>query len=50
LRLAPDYADAHYNLGLALSNIPGPMTEAISELETALRLQPIPSCAKPSTA
>jgi len=42
LRLAPAYADAHYNLGLALSNIPARTPEAISELETALRLRPDP--------
>jgi len=42
LRLAPDYADAHYNLGLALSNIPARMPEAMSELETAIRLRPDP--------
>jgi tetratricopeptide (TPR) repeat protein len=40
VRLAPDYADVHYNLGIALANTPGRVPQAISELETAYRLHP----------
>ena len=40
IRLNPDSADAHNNLGNALAKIPGRQAEAIAELELALRLQP----------
>ena len=42
LRFEPDFADAHYNLGVALSGIPGRMPEAIRHLEAALRIKPDP--------
>jgi len=38
--LKPDQADAHNNLGNALSKAPGRSAEAIAEFETALRLDP----------
>jgi tetratricopeptide (TPR) repeat protein len=38
LRLQPDYADAHYNLGVALAQQPGQRAAALAELETAMRL------------
>jgi tetratricopeptide (TPR) repeat protein len=40
LRLGPDYADAHYNLGVALSQVPGRTPEAIAECQAALRMRP----------
>jgi len=40
VRLKPDQADAHNNLGNALSKVSGKSAEAISEFETALRLDP----------
>jgi len=40
VRLKPDQADAHNNLGNALSKVPGNSAEAISEFEAALRLDP----------
>jgi len=42
LRFEPNFADAHYNLGVALSGIPGRMPEAIRHLEAALRIKPDP--------
>jgi tetratricopeptide (TPR) repeat protein len=39
LRIQPDYADAHYNLGVALANS-GRVPEAIQHLEAAERLKP----------
>jgi tetratricopeptide (TPR) repeat protein len=40
LRIYPDYAQAHANLGLALANSGGPLPEAIAEYEAALRIDP----------
>jgi tetratricopeptide (TPR) repeat protein len=40
LRLQPDYAGAHNNLGNAWSKMPGRLNDAIAQLEEALRLQP----------
>ena len=40
LRLKPDYAEAHNNLGLVLSEIPSRLPDAIAEYETALRIKP----------
>jgi tetratricopeptide (TPR) repeat protein len=40
VRLKPDQADAHNNLGNALSKVPGDSQGAISEFEAALRLDP----------
>lgn len=45
LRIRPDYPDAHFNLGIALAQVPLPeapnrLSMAISEFETALRLRP----------
>jgi tetratricopeptide (TPR) repeat protein len=40
LRLYPDCAEAHNNLGLALSKIPGGLNEAIAHYEEAIRLKP----------
>lgn len=42
IRLKPNYADAHLNLGITLANA-GHVAEAINELETANRLQPDPA-------
>jgi tetratricopeptide (TPR) repeat protein len=39
IRLKPDYADAHYNLGLALAR-KNQIDEAISQYQTALHLKP----------
>jgi Flp pilus assembly protein TadD len=39
LRLKPDYAEAHYNLGLALIEAGKPV-EARAEMEKAYRLAP----------
>ena len=39
LRLKPGYAEAHYNLGMALAQT-GRVAEAIEHLEQALRLKP----------
>jgi len=40
LRIRPDDADAHNNLGNALERIPGRLPEAIAEFEAALRSEP----------
>ncbi len=39
LKLNPDYADAHYNLGLALAGC-GQIEEAIAHFQKALKLKP----------
>jgi tetratricopeptide (TPR) repeat protein len=46
LRIDPNSADAHVNLGIALSEIPGRKPEAIRHLEAALRLKPDPEIRK----
>ena len=40
LRVKPDVAEIHNNLGGALSLTPGRLQEAIQEYGTALRIQP----------
>jgi tetratricopeptide (TPR) repeat protein len=40
IRIRPDYADAHNNLGNALSKIPGREKDAMAEFEAALRINP----------
>jgi Flp pilus assembly protein TadD len=40
LRIDPDFADAHFNLGGILAEIPERWPEAISHLEAALQVQP----------
>jgi tetratricopeptide (TPR) repeat protein len=40
LRIKPDHAKAHMNLGNVLRQMPGRMPDAIAEYETALQLQP----------
>lgn len=40
LRLKPDYAEVHANLGMALASIPGRLPEAILELQKAVQLKP----------
>jgi len=40
LRIRPDYAEAHVNLGNSLSRIPGRQPEAIAEYRAALRINP----------
>jgi tetratricopeptide (TPR) repeat protein len=40
VRLKPDYADAHNNLGNALAKVPGGSAESVSEFEAALRIEP----------
>jgi tetratricopeptide (TPR) repeat protein len=42
LRLDPGSADAHYNLGAALLQLPGRQQEALAEFEMVLRLKPSP--------
>jgi len=39
LRIKPDFADAHYNLGNALEKA-GPVPEAIQHYKQALRIKP----------
>jgi tetratricopeptide (TPR) repeat protein len=39
LRINPEYADAHYNLGMALENT-GNVREAMLHYEQALRIKP----------
>ena len=38
--MKPDSAGAHYNLGVALSQMPGRLHDAVAQFEEALRLQP----------
>jgi protein O-mannosyl-transferase len=40
VRLTPDSADYHVNLGLALAQMPGRMADAMAEYQTALRIDP----------
>jgi tetratricopeptide (TPR) repeat protein len=40
LRLHPDDADAHNNLGVLMARMPGRSEEALTQLATAVRLQP----------
>jgi protein O-mannosyl-transferase len=40
LRLRPDLAEAHSNLGNVLAKVPGRMSEAIAQYEEAVRLKP----------
>jgi tetratricopeptide (TPR) repeat protein len=40
VRLRPDSADAHFNLGLALSQNSDRAADAIAQYEAALRLRP----------
>ncbi len=40
LRLQPDSAEAHINLGNAWAQVPGRLKDAIAQYEEALRLQP----------
>lgn len=40
LRLRPEYAEAHGNLGMALLTLPDQKEAAVAELETAVRLKP----------
>ena len=40
VRLRPDYADAHNNLGNALAETPGRLPEAVAEYQAALRIEP----------
>ncbi|MGP8246139.1 MAG: tetratricopeptide repeat protein [Bryobacteraceae bacterium] len=40
LRIRPDYAEAHYNLGKALARMPGRLPQAITEYRAALRDRP----------
>ncbi len=40
VRLRPDHATAHYNLGSLLAEMPGRVGEAVEHFETALRLTP----------
>jgi protein O-mannosyl-transferase len=42
VKIDPDDAGSHYQLGLALSRIPGKLPEAIQEIGTAARLRPDP--------
>jgi tetratricopeptide (TPR) repeat protein len=40
LQIKPDYAEAHNNLGIALSFTPGRLQDAIAEYRAALRIRP----------
>jgi tetratricopeptide (TPR) repeat protein len=42
LRIDPRSADAHVNLGIALSGLPGRMPDAIGHFQAALRIRPDP--------
>jgi tetratricopeptide (TPR) repeat protein len=41
LRIEPNFAEGHYNLGVALAQMPGRLPEAIAEHRAALRKNPI---------
>jgi protein O-mannosyl-transferase len=40
LRLKPDYAGAHSNMGIILARTPGRLNDSIAQFQEALRLQP----------
>jgi hypothetical protein len=40
LRMKPDYAEAHNNLGIQLASLPGRGDEALAHFEAAVRLRP----------
>ena len=40
LRVKPDYAEAHNNLGIQLANLPGHQEEALAQFETAVQERP----------
>ena len=40
LKIKPDYADAHNNLGVLLTRIPGRERDALPHMEAAVRLEP----------
>ncbi len=40
VRLTPDTADYHVNLGLALAQMPGRTADAVAEYQTALKIEP----------
>ena len=42
LRINPDLVEAHFNLGNALSQLPGRLPDAIAQYEAALRIRPDP--------
>jgi tetratricopeptide (TPR) repeat protein len=42
LRIEPNLAEAHFNLGTALAQTPALLPQAIAEYETALRIRPDP--------
>jgi tetratricopeptide (TPR) repeat protein len=42
LRIEPNLAQAHVNLGTALAQMPGQVPNAIAELEAAQRIRPDP--------
>jgi hypothetical protein len=42
VRINPDLPEAHYILGLTLLKLPGRTQEAVSQLETGMRLRPDP--------
>jgi len=57
VRLDPNNAEAHYNLGNAWARFPGGMSEAVAEFRAALRIRPdyaqaranlAAACAKPA--
>jgi Flp pilus assembly protein TadD len=50
LRLKPDFAEVHCNLGRALALTPGRLNDAIAEYREALRLRPGDSAAQQALA
>jgi tetratricopeptide (TPR) repeat protein len=40
VRINPDLAEAHNNLGRALAEVPGRLADAIAQFEAALRVNP----------